>query len=237
MNVEQATDARLQELRDVARSGVTERTGKAARLRSGSGDEERGRRVRGMRSSELSRLPLSDTPKKIAASITRGKGKVYRRIRQAVRLEMSKYFPEARKRSPGRPVIPAHKRMTKACKACGVAHSKSEHRFHGPGSFHRTHLFSFNPNMHGKTVILRRKRVRPAVGGKHRVFGRRVRKNPPDAPVKIYGRLLRIEAQKTQAHQCDPKCAAVNHRYFHDFKPGAQIFGLPNGDLWIKNRS
>lgn len=54
--------------------------------------------------------------------------------------------------------------------------------------------------------------------------------------VKIYGRVERINAQKTQPHICDAGCKKFNHRYFHDFKPGAQMYGLPNGDILITTR-
>lgn len=64
------------------------------------------------------------------------------------------------------------------------------------------------------------------------------KQNPPISDnVKIYGRLIRIEAQKTQDHICDNECKAVNHKYFHDFKSKPEIWGLPNGDLLIKARS
>jgi len=52
--------------------------------------------------------------------------------------------------------------------------------------------------------------------------------------VLVYGNLIRIEAQKTQPHRCDPGCKRVKHCYFHDFKPGAKIYGLPDGSLLIK---
>lgn len=60
--------------------------------------------------------------------------------------------------------------------------------------------------------------------------------NPPDK-VMIYGRLIRIEAQKTQTHICDDECKRVNHKYFHDFTSHPEIWGMPNGDLVIKARS
>jgi hypothetical protein len=56
-------------------------------------------------------------------------------------------------------------------------------------------------------------------------------RNPP---VLIYGRILRIEAQKTQSHHCDAKCKAAGHRYYHNFKAGSKIYGMPDGRLEIK---
>lgn len=60
------------------------------------------------------------------------------------------------------------------------------------------------------------------------------RTNPPKGAVKIYGRLLRIEAQKTQRHICDAACKKANHCYFHDFKSGACVYGMPDGTLVIR---
>lgn len=56
----------------------------------------------------------------------------------------------------------------------------------------------------------------------------------PRGGVKIYGKLLRIEAQKTQKHICDAECKRVNHCYYHDFKAGASIYGMPDGSLVIR---
>lgn len=204
--LEQAIDARLQELRDVARSGVTERTGKAGYIHSTG---ERQRRIGGMRSSfpELSRLPDRDTPAKIAQAMERGKGVVYRRIRAAVGRELEPYIREA-KTHRERPSVMPHP-GNKKCSKCGKMHGKGEHRFHGAGAFHRTHAFAFNPR---------------------RTRGRRL-SNPRG--VVIYGQALRITAKKTQPHVCDAACKRANHSYFHDFKPGAVIYGMPDGSLKI----
>lgn len=284
--LEQATQARLAEIRDIARSGQTELTGKHAVTRMGESDEFHSRHFGGMRSAfpELSRLPDRDTPKKMAAAIDRGKGKVYRRVHDAVQRSLSTQF--AKPRTPEKPTVPAHRRLTRKCKTCGKLHGKSQHRFHGEGAMARTHLFSFNPKFveeispELRVKMLDRRRsafarkmkqiaadvrspyastarillMRPVsrwtrqdleeanrLTGVYQPIGparinrrRRAKSNP--GRVVIYGRLLRIEAQKTQPHVCDAGCKRVGHRYFHDFKPGAVIYGLQNGDLLIQNR-
>jgi hypothetical protein len=55
--------------------------------------------------------------------------------------------------------------------------------------------------------------------------------------IQIYGRILRIEAQKTGPHQCDAKCAAAGHRYYHNFKPGSAIYGNTDGSLTVKRKA
>lgn len=53
--------------------------------------------------------------------------------------------------------------------------------------------------------------------------------------VRIYGRVLRVIAKKTGEHRhCDAKCKRCKHEYFHDFKPGAAMYGLPDGSILIK---
>ena len=57
-----------------------------------------------------------------------------------------------------------------------------------------------------------------------------MRENPArvDLPM-LYGRVLRVEAKKTQPHVCDAGCRRANHCYFHDFKSGVAEYGLPAG--------
>ena len=63
------------------------------------------------------------------------------------------------------------------------------------------------------------------------------KKNPTQSKkvVLIYGRVIRVIAKKTQAHSnCDAECKKCNHEYFHDFKAGAVMYGLPDGSILIK---
>jgi hypothetical protein len=337
--LDQSTDARLAEIKDVIRSGVTELTGKAQRFDTGSGIEH-GRRFGGGIKKAFPELRyLKQQPGVIAKAIERGKGKVYRQVRSVVRSEMSRYVPESRKRVE-KPVVPAHRKLTSKCQTCGRLHGKGEHRFHGEGAYHRTHLFSFNPmkkntpkrpiirlreilqsgTKWGSTaqILLRRtywtpedsreadriireftiwqhrqeefqkknpvgkkpsyqesERIRRKVAGAgfgyllgigyqrydpstgkleryktleeaYRHIQKKnarvsrgasrspkratLRKNPTEGLTKIYGRVLRVEAQKTQVHRCDPGCAKARHCYYHDFESkNVNEFGLPAG--------
>ena len=68
--------------------------------------------------------------------------------------------------------------------------------------------------------------------GRYYVLKHRVKRNPSGTKrlVKIYGRVLSVQAQKTGAHRhCDAECKQVNHKYIHDFKPGARLLGIPDG--------
>lgn len=57
------------------------------------------------------------------------------------------------------------------------------------------------------------------------------------APVKIYGRCLRIEAIKTVSHTYGGKTTKAGQHYFHDFTDkNAVIYGLPDGSLLIKSK-
>ncbi len=202
MSLKQATEARLSEIADIAESGVTEMTGK---LRRGGDRDDVVGRFGGMKPAYPELNQLSAGPKAIAASIRKGKGKAYRSVYTVVEAAMAKAgYKNKRKSSPGRQSVNAHSGR-KSCTHCGELHTTSEHRFHGSGSFHRTHAWGFNP---------------PA--------GR--------SPVMIYGRVLLIQAQKTQRHVCDAECKKCEHCYVHEFQPGAAMWGLPNGDILIRSK-
>jgi hypothetical protein len=51
----------------------------------------------------------------------------------------------------------------------------------------------------------------------------------PFPNVFFNGTVVRIEAQKTQKHNCDSGCVDVGHRYFHDFKTRVRGIVLPKG--------
>ncbi len=206
--LEQATRERLMQIADAAESGATEMTGKLRRSAGREGDVIG--RFGGMKSSfpELNRL--SAGPKQIAKTIRKGKGKAFDRVVSVVAGAMAKEgFLPARKVSKTRASVPSHSGK-KSCRHCGELHTSSEHRFHGAGSFHRTHLWAFNP-----------------------------RKSNPchnSRATMIYGRVLQVEAMKTQKHQCDAECKRCGHCYTHTFKPGAVMLGLPNGDILIRSK-
>lgn len=342
--LEQFVEWRMLDIAAMGRSGVGEMTGKARREYYVS-PHEVGKivgRYGGLNIPELERAGVS--PSVAARAIERGHGKVFNRIlREVVSEGEREGLKRSRKRSRGKLVIPPHAQLTKRCKLCGVDHSKGEHRFHGKGAFHSTHLFAFggNPAMkrrrnpqeipdvfkrflehigylpatfspemlratynfytkdgpkvdrqayekfkrgrslfsegplfnrrrpkvsrrrmkrknpgvgraftfHGsfRSLILARRRERATPGsfileknGRYYVLKMkragsrnprrrpRARKNPPGL-TKIYGRVLRVEAQKTQKHRCDAECAAANHCYYHNFKVGPALYGEGTG--------
>lgn len=214
-SLEQMTALRLGEIADITESGIGEMTGKLRYDYVPEGfQEKRGEvvgRFGGIKGGFKELESLNESPKVIAAAIRRGSGVVFDRVYGTVRNAVAKLgYRPARKRSRGKPVIPAHPGNRK-CRHCGALHTTDSHRFHGAGSFHRTHLWGFNPPARRKKSLSGVKRT------------------------VIYGRVLRIEAKKTQKHICDDECKKFNHSYFHDFKPGAVMYGLPNGDILIKS--
>ena len=56
----------------------------------------------------------------------------------------------------------------------------------------------------------------------------------PDGKL-IYGRIIAIEAQKTQPHKCDDDCKAHDHCYRHDFElDDVKVLGLSDGRILIQ---
>lgn len=253
--LEQAVDARLTEFREMAESGTTELTGKARREAGHEGEVIA--RYGGLKPMYPELQAIPDSPKAIAAAIRRGEGKVYNRVYRAVEAAMvRKGFEPGRVKSKGRPTEPPHVGR-QYCKHCRDFHTKGQHRSHGAGSFHRTHLFAFNPPMtvaKAKVIfathmqaarkrklaryeqaqlrqasqVLRRSR-QPAMNPKKRNCP-----NPRQGVTKIYGKVLRIEAQKTGKHWCDAECKKCGHRYYHDFRVKPTMYGLPDGSILIK---
>lgn len=334
--LDEAVNARLAEIHSLVRSGATEMTGKSHREYEGG--KITGRYGGGFTKAfpELERSGVS--PSQAASAIERGKGKVYARLRASVREELREHVKETRRRIE-KPTVPPHEAKSKRCKTCHVMHGKGQHRFHGEGAFHRTHLFAFggsrnparkirfmdlpndavfefadekmprgpwrkvgtnharladyelqrklypgresfhvmksasvtvkqgdlfaggplfNPGRgrgfyflgsatsklaarrieakhpgsfihekNGRYYILKAKRIRSNP--------RKKRCNPPSKKlVRIYGRVLRIEAQKKGKHRCDAECRRCNHRYYHDFrKSNIKEYGLSPGQVFV----
>lgn len=63
---------------------------------------------------------------------------------------------------------------------------------------------------------------------------KKIRSNPQNA-IPIYGRVLRIEAEKTWPHEYGGKKSQAKQKYFHDFSTkNVILYGLPDGSLLIK---
>lgn len=149
--LEEATAHRLAEFADLAESGITEMTGKIRRDYTPEDPWEKPGEVvgrfGGIKPAYPELMRISAGPKVIAAAIRRGKGKTFETVRGLMEHQLTKLgFEPRRKRSPGRPTVAPHKKLRPYCEHCGNMHSTNQHRFHGEGAFHRTHLFSFgNP--------------------------------------------------------------------------------------------
>jgi hypothetical protein len=138
----------MQEFRDVAESFQHELVGKSIRA-GGYGQGEFVGRHGGMKKSYREVAAFKESPRAIAEAIDRQSGKLYDKVKEAFEHEAKQEgFKPARKRSPGKPTVPPHEGRS-YCKHCRVMHTKGQHRFHGAGSYHQTHLFSFGGNPGG----------------------------------------------------------------------------------------
>ncbi len=128
----------MAQLAEEVRSGATEMVGKTYRGASGKIE---GRFGGGMTIMYPELIRAGMAPGEAAQAVKRGKGIRFRRLLRATEIELGGH---TRKHSRGRLKIVPHS-GNKKCKLCRAPHSSGEHRFHGPGSFHQTHAFSFNP--------------------------------------------------------------------------------------------
>lgn len=148
--LDEATATRMAEFVDGAESGITEMTGKLWREYTPADPMERGGdvigRFGGLKKSFLELLAIDAGPKRIAQAIRRGKGRTFETVKHLMEGQLAKLgFEPARRRSLAKATVAPHPRLTARCKHCAGLHTTSQHRFHGEGSLHRTHLWAFNP--------------------------------------------------------------------------------------------
>jgi hypothetical protein len=96
--------------------------------------------------------------------------------------------------------------------------------------------FTFHGSFTSKIAAAKKERNTPGSfiierGGRYYVMKPKKRvDNPRKYLTRIYGRVLEIHAQKTGPHRnCDAECKRANHKYVHDYQPGAKLMGIPDG--------
>ncbi len=150
--LEEVVSYRLAEMHDLFTSGASELTGKLQReyIRGEGQQRDQGEvvgRFGGVKSAFPELRHVKEGPGQIAAAIQRGKGPLFDRVYSSVAEDFAKDFEPARTRSRGKPTVRPHKRLRRYCVHCRSFHTKDAHRFHGRGSYHRTHLWGFkNPD-------------------------------------------------------------------------------------------
>jgi len=241
--LDEITDMRLSEFADLAESGITEMTGKLKY--SGRSDWDAGEvvgRFGGLKPGYPEMMRLSAGPKAIAKSIRKGSGLAYERIRQVVREAMAaKGYEPAKVRSPGKATVPAHEAI-RHCARCQTAHTKGQHRFHGKGSFHKTHLWGFNPMTVQRAAAIHRnlmKKTTPLTKDDRELLRevaqvlRAARKPASNKPAsnpagEVIGVLKELRYQRT--------VGAHPGYYKHVFKSKSYVLCLPNGDVLLTSR-
>jgi DNA replicative helicase MCM subunit Mcm2 (Cdc46/Mcm family) len=106
--------------------------------------------------------------------------------------------------------------------------------------FGRGRAFTFHGSFTSKILARRREKEIPSsfIYEKNKRFyvlkPKRIKSNPVKKVVRIYGRVLRVEAQKLGKHvHCDAECKKCNHKYVHDFRSKtAKMIGLSPGDTF-----
>lgn len=101
--------------------------------------------------------------------------------------------------------------------------------------------FTFHGSFSSKELAEKREREIPGsfihskAGRYYVLVPRKMKRNPLKKLVRIYIRVLRIEAQKPDGHNnCDAECKECKHRYFHDFrKSNVAMLGLNPGDVFV----
>jgi len=205
--LEEATEARIAQIYDAMVSGPSEMTGKARREYGHEGAFVG--RFGGVKPAFRELRHVGAGPKQIGAAIARGKGKVFTQVYEAAREEMERegFKPaRARARSRGRLTVAPHKRLRRYCLHCRSFHAKGEHRFHGAGSFHRTHLFSFNKKKKARSNPSGR-----AVGA---VRGRRI------------GRIVEIRYERDFGRKPG--------YYKHVFRVPASVYCMPDKSVRVR---